>query len=89
MSEEEKGAINFLKELKKLQIVLTCSFWNKGEFEFNTLQKKQFDIILNLIDKKDKVIEEATNYIENHKTPLGNYLMSPSEIEVLLEILRK
>lgn len=57
MSKEEKEAIKFLKKLKELQIVLTCSFWSKGEFKFNTLQKKQFDIILNLINKLQKGLE--------------------------------
>jgi len=64
MTDREQEAIEFLKALKDLQIVLTCSFWNKGEFKFNTLQKEQFDIILNLISRLQQEVEEQDETIE-------------------------
>lgn len=66
MSEEEKKAIEFLKVAKELKIVLSCSFGNNGEFEFNNLQKQQFDIILNLIEKQQKTIEELKGKLEDN-----------------------
>jgi len=68
LSEEEKKAIEFLKMAKKLKIVLSCNFWNNGKFEFNKLQKQQFDIILNLIEKQQKEISLLKDQLEYVKS---------------------
>ena len=53
-------------------------------------------IISKLINKQQKAIEElnekiskAISHIEACKTTLGNYILTPNEIECLLNILRK
>jgi len=87
MTEEEKKAIAYLR------------FYlgdNENEYfdkDF-VVNKKDLQIILNLIQKQDteinklnKKISRAIAHIEACKTTLGNYILSPNETECLLNIL--
>lgn len=58
MTDEEKKAIEFLDELKSLKYTMYSCFWSRGQFEFNEDEKQKIDIVLNLIQKQEKVIDE-------------------------------
>lgn len=77
MNEEEKKAIEKLKERVKID----RSLRNKVESDFDKFCEDEciaIETVLNLIDKQQKEIEEAIEYIENAKKELygcGNYYL--------------
>lgn len=46
-----------------------------------------WEIILKELEKKDRIINKAIEYMEVNKSSLGNYVLSPSEMELLFKIL--
>ena len=82
MNKEEKQAYDNLKMLQY--------------FTMEKEDKQSIAIILNCIDKLEKenqklrdVKNKAIGHINCCKTSLGNYLLSPSEVECLLDILKE
>ena len=78
MSEEELSAIWYFQEI--LDNKYDTENWYIVE---NLIDRQQKEL-----DKKDKVINKAIGHIEACKTALGNYVLSPSETEYLLKILK-
>lgn len=93
MTEEEQESIKTIKSLKKAR-------WYSHAFDNGTEildeeEKKDIDVVLNLISKlqadielKNETISKAIGHIETCKTSMGNYILSPNETEYLLEILK-
>jgi len=87
MNKEEKEVIKAIEHFKNYP-----TNWDLV-YEIN---KKAIKIVLNLISKLEKENEQlrdiknkAIGHINACKTNLGNYALSPSEIECLLEILKE
>ena len=76
MSEEEKKAIETLKGLTVYYD--DYSLLDEEEIEENDNINKSIQLIIDLIEKQQKEIEEAIEYIENAKKELygcGNYYL--------------
>lgn len=76
MSEEEKKAIETLKGLTVYYD--DYSLLDEEEIEENNNINKSIQLIIDLIEKQQKEIEEAIEYIENAKKELygcGNYYL--------------
>lgn len=64
LNKEEQEAIEFLDGLKDFKVTIYSSFWSRGEFKFSEKEVKYFDIILNLIEKRNKRIHSLEKDIQ-------------------------
>ena len=78
MNDEEKKAIEIVKEIKNIKFKVTSSFYSSGTISLNIEEKEAIDTVLNLITKlqkeneeKDKRIDLILNFFADHD--LGHY----------------
>ena len=62
LSEEEKQAIEIVKEIKNIKFKVTSSFYSSGTVSLNIEEKEAIDIILNLTTKLQKQLETIKEY---------------------------
>ena len=66
LSEEEKKAIEIVKEVKNIKFKVTSSFYSSGTISLNIEEKEAIDTVLNLITKLQKENEEKDKTIEKY-----------------------
>ena len=71
LSENEKKAIEIVKEIKNIKFKVTSSFYSSGTVSLNIEEKEAIDTILNLITKLQKEIEHQKEKRENQKGELA------------------
>lgn len=64
LSEDEKKAIEIVKEIKNIKFKVTSSFYSSGTVSLNIEEKEAIDTILNLITKLQKENKEKDKQID-------------------------
>lgn len=67
MTEEEKKAIEIVKEIKNIKFKVTSSFYSSGTISLNTEEKEAIDTVLNLVTKLEKENEKKDREITKYK----------------------
>lgn len=66
MNDEQKKAIEIVKEIKNIKFKVTSSFYSSGTVSLNIEEKEAIDTVLNLITKLQKENEEKDKTIEKY-----------------------
>ena len=85
MNDEEKKAIEIVKEIKNIKFKVTSSFYSSGTVSLNIEEKEAIDTILNLITKLQKENEEKDKQIDL----MGEYMEENMDEYQLDEIYAK
>lgn len=91
LSNEERELIEEIQKGNKIGIYeLIRTFKREGIENFITVRRKYIDIIINLIEKQSKEIEEYKkqldlDYVDKHFVPVERYNQLEKEIEELKE----
>ena len=67
LSEEEKKAIEIVKEIKNIKFKVTSSFYSSGTISLNIEEKEAIDTVSNLITKLEKENEKKDREITKYK----------------------
>ena len=71
LSEEEKKAIEIVKEIKNIKFKVTSSFYSNGTISLTIEEKEAIDTVLNLVTRFQKEIDYQKEKRENQKCELA------------------
>lgn len=73
LSEDEKGAIKKVEEIKNMKFIITSSFYSRGAISLSIVEKEAIDIVLNLVEKLIKETKEKDEEIKIWKEQVEGY----------------